>query len=224
MEKRTWDTVREERINENITRKMIWGENIMVTKWELEPDIVLPVHDHVSEQVTMIQQGKVTLKFPDREDIVLGPGDMLVIPPSVPHGVEVGPEGASAVDLFSPIREDFLAASESYLNRTGSAGEDSQNDEEKYKKLQSFLTASGIKIPLEQILEVPLEILARYVYERECITMGQLRAILGIDKKQAKELLREWKHGDDHSESSLRKAMQRRVILPWEVSAESKKK
>ncbi len=224
MEKRTWDTVEEKRINENISRKMIWGENIMVTKWELKPNIVFPVHDHVSEQVTMVREGTVTLKFPDAEDVTLGPGDMLVIPPSVPHGVEVGPEGATAIDLFSPIREDFISESETYLDRTGSSGDATQEDEDKYKKFQSFLTTAGIKIPLEQILEVPLEILARYVYDRECITLGQIREILGIDKKQAKALLREWKHGDDHSESSLKKAMQRRVILPWEVSAESKDK
>jgi hypothetical protein len=148
---------------------------------------------------------------------------MLVIPPRVPHGVEIGPEGASVTDLFSPIREDFISQSETYLRRPGGPAAAVRENEEKYKRFQSFLTAAGIKIPLEQLLEVPLEILARYVYDRECITLGQLREILGLDKPQAKALLREWKHGDDHSESSLRKAMQRRVILPWEVS-ESKDK
>lgn len=223
MQIRTWNSVEEQIINENISRKMFWGENIMVTKWELKPNTALPVHNHIAEQVTMVERGKVTLKFPDAEDVTLGPGDMLVIPPQVPHGVEIGPDGASVTDLFSPIREDFIAQSETYLNRSYAAETDTRENEEKYKKFQSFLTAGGINIPFEQLLEVPLDILARYVFERECITMGQLREILGMDKKQAKELLREWKHGDDHSVSSLEKMLQRRVILPW-VSPESKDK
>lgn len=44
--------------------------------------------------------------------------------------------------------------------------------------------------------------------------MGQLRAAMGIDKKQAKDLLRTWKHGDDHSESSYRRSLERIVIVP----------
>ena len=65
MEKRAWDDIRVEKVNENITRKMFWGQNIMVTKWELAPDTQIPVHDHVSEQVTMVERGSVTLCFPD---------------------------------------------------------------------------------------------------------------------------------------------------------------
>ena len=64
---------------------------------------------------------------------------------------------------------------------------------------------------------IPLDLLARYTYERQCITMGQLREILGIDKKQAKDLLREWKHGDDHSESSYRRKMERMIMLPSDL-------
>ncbi|MDQ7782835.1 MAG: cupin domain-containing protein [Desulfomonilaceae bacterium] len=216
MEIRTWNAVEEQKIGESISRKVFWGENIMVTKWEIRPNTVLPIHDHVAEQITMVQRGTLTLKFPDDKDVLLHEGDMLVIPPSVRHGVEIGPEGASVIDLFSPIREDFISRSETYLPSSGSPETESGRNEEKYKKFQSYLTAGGIKIPLEQLLEVPLDILARYVYERECITMGQLREIMGLDKTQAKALLREWKHGDDHSQSSLQKAMQRRVILPWE--------
>ena len=38
-----------------------------------------------------------------------------------------------------------------------------------------------------------------------------------MDKTQAKALLREWKHGDDHSESSYRKMMERMIMLPSEL-------
>ncbi len=52
------------------------------------------------------------------------------------------------------------------------------------------------------------------MYEKQCVTMGQLRNILKIDKKQAKDMLRTWKHGDDHSESSYKRSLERVVIIP----------
>lgn len=210
MEPKTWDIIEEEKLGPNIARKMFWGENIMVTRWELAPDTTLPVHDHISEQVTIVERGSVTVHFPNAKDVVLHEGDMLVIPPSEPHSVTVGPRGCTAMDLFSPIRHDFIES-------RGEAGRPpEETEEDKYVQLQGFLASAGIELPLDQLLQVPLEVLARYVYDRECITMGQLRKILELDKKQAKELLRQWKHGDDHSESSLKRKMERLIVLPWE--------
>jgi quercetin dioxygenase-like cupin family protein len=207
----SWDDIAEQRINENTTRKMFWGENIMVTRWELAPNTPLPVHDHVSEQVTMVQEGSVTLVFPNEENVTLRSGDMLVIPPSKPHGVEVGPQGCTVMDLFSPLRQDFIDGSAAYLGGTGAKAADP------YRRLHGFLRRSGIKVTLEELKNIPLDLLARYTYERQCITMGQLREVLGIDKTQAKALLREWKHGDDHSEASYRKMMETMIMLPSDL-------
>jgi len=210
----SWKEIPEQRINENITRKMFWGENIMVTQWELTPNTALPVHDHVSEQVTMVQEGSVTLVFPGEENVTLRSGDMLVIPPSKPHGVEVGPQGCTVMDLFSPIRQDFIDGGSAYLQQAGATG---PKETDPYKRLHGFLRASGIKATLDELKDIPLDLLARYTYERQCITMGQLRDVLGIDKTQAKALLREWKHGDDHSESSYRKMMETMIMLPSDL-------
>jgi quercetin dioxygenase-like cupin family protein len=220
----TWSTIKEERINPDVTRRMFWGENIMVTKWKLAPNAALPVHDHVSEQVTMVQSGSVTLIFPPDEEVTLHEGEMIVIPPSKPHGVRIGPDGCTVMDLFSPIRHDFIQGTSSYLGQGASTAVTAEeapaaaaDDSHKYVQLQGYLTAKGIDIPLEKLQEVPLLLLARYVYEKECITMGELRRVLGMDKAGAKALLREWKHGDDHSESSLRRKMERMVMLPWDM-------
>ena len=210
----SWDEIAEQRINENITRKMFLGENIMVTRWELAPNTPLPVHDHVSEQVTMVLEGSVTLVFPGEEKITLRSGDMLVIPPSKPHGVEVGPQGCTVMDLFSPLRQDFIDGSAAYLSR---AGHRTRKKQTRTRRLHGFLRASGIKVTLEELKNIPLDLLARYTYERQCITMGQLRQVLGMDKTQAKALLREWKHGDDHSESSYRKMMETMIMLPSDL-------
>ncbi|MEW6347880.1 MAG: cupin domain-containing protein [Thermodesulfobacteriota bacterium] len=219
MAKRSWTDMESERINEQITRRMFWGEKIMVTRWELAPDTTIPLHDHVSEQVTMVEAGSLTLLFGDGEEVGLSTGEMIVIASGRPHGVKIGPEGCTAVDIFSPIREDFLSNKPTWrlTEKEPNAGE------EVYVKLQGYLTAKGIHVPLEKLKELPVELLARYVYEKECITMGELRGILGLDKAQAKALLRQWKHGDDHSESSLRRKLERLVIMPWEAAQKTKR-
>lgn len=223
MGKIRWNEVPEDRLNEQITRKMFWGDNVMVTSWELAPDVAMPVHQHESEQVTMVQEGSLTLIFPGEEEVLLEAGDMLVIKSSRPHGVKVGSHGSRVIDLFSPIRKDFLEKSEAYLSRSSEASEDAtaltdpEQEKKAYAKLQGHLAAVGIRVDLEKLEQVPLEILARYCYEKECITMGQLRTILGLDKTQAKSLLRQWKHGDDHSEASLKRKMERMIVLPSEL-------
>jgi quercetin dioxygenase-like cupin family protein len=209
----SWEKIKEETISDKITRKMFWGENVMVTRWRLAPNAIIPVHDHVSEQITMIETGSIVLAFPE-EKVELSAGEMIVIPSSKPHGATVGPDGCIAMDIFSPIRRDFIEGTASYYGPSDSA--DSEAGEAKkdpYAQLYGFLSAKGISIPLEELKKVPLDLLARYTYEKECITMGELRAILGIDKTQAKALLREWKHGDDHSESSYKRSLERIVIL-----------
>ncbi len=219
-----WNDIAEERVNENITRKMFWGENVMVTRWKLAPNTVLPVHEHVSEQVTMVEEGSVTISFTDGEKFLLRKGDMLVIPGSKLHGAEIGPQGGTIIDLFSPLRQDLIESRAAYFAQTGAAGDIQAGSTpgdaklaDPYARLHGFLRGSGIKVTLDELKNIPLDLLARYTYERQCITMGQLRQVLGMDKTQAKALLREWKHGDDHSESSYRKMMERMIMLPSEL-------
>lgn len=210
MEILCWKQVPEERLSADITRQMFWGQNIMVTKWSLAPNTSLPTHEHESEQVTMVQSGSVTLIFSGDEERTLNAGDMLVIPGFKPHGVRVGPEGCSVMDLFSPIRKDFIQGKATYLP---------QEEKDPYIRLHGVLRGTGMKVTLEELRQIPLDVLARYVYDKECITMGQLRDILGLDKKQAKDLLRQWKHGDDHSESSYKRKLERLVVIPDELVA-----
>jgi hypothetical protein len=144
---------------------------------------------------------------------------MLVIPASKPHGATAGPDGCIVMDLFSPIRQDFIEGSATYFAGAGTAEESAEEAPagDPYERLHGVLAGVGIKVPLEELRQMPVDLLARYVYEKECITMGQLRRILGLTKDEAKGLLRQWKHGDDHSESSLKRKMERMIILPSDL-------
>ncbi len=223
MEKRSWDLISKEKLSEEISRQMIWGENIMAVRIELAPNSSVSIHEHESEQLTTVQTGQLTLHFPEHGDFLLGPGEMLIIPSMVPHSALAGPEGCQVIDMFSPIRQDFIDGSTSYFNKPAKESRSEQVEldkaaktscEDPYSELHSFLAGAGIRVPIEKLREYPLDIVARYTYEKECITMGQLRQILGLDKKQAKDMLRTWKHGDDHSESSYKRNLERVVIVP----------
>jgi quercetin dioxygenase-like cupin family protein len=66
------------------------------------------VHSHPHEQITYIASGTTDFVLGDRV-ITVGAGDILVIPPDMPHG---GGSGACVmVDFFAPKREDFVECS-----------------------------------------------------------------------------------------------------------------
>jgi quercetin dioxygenase-like cupin family protein len=218
----SWDDIAEERVNENITRKMVWGENLMMARFHLAPGSVIPMHDHLAEQMTTVLEGSVTLSFPGEDSITLRKGEMVIIPASKPHGSVAGSEGCIALDIFSPVRQDFIDAkgtgddSPEVVTEAAAHVQEPEPAGDPYERLHGVLAGVGIRVPLEELRQMPLDLLARYVYEKECITMGELRRILGYSKEQAKGLLRQWKHGDDHSEASLKRKMERLIVLPSE--------
>ena len=221
MQVTSWKSIEPEQLNENTSRKMVWGENVMAVMIELAPNARVPLHDHVSEQMTMVQKGTLFLSFPGKDDVELGFGDVIIIPPSQPHSAKSGPEGCTVMDVFSPVRQDFIEGSANYFRQDNEDGQTAPAPKpslDPYVALRGYLAGVGIDIPLETLRQTPLEVLARYVYEKECITMGQLREVLGFDKKQAKDLLRQWKHGDDHSESSFKRKLERLIVLPNEIA------
>ncbi len=76
---------------------------------------VVPEHSHHNEQISMVQQGAMKFVLAG-EAKVLKPGDVLRIPPHVPHSVEAM-EDCIVVDLFSPPREDWIRGEDAYLRK-----------------------------------------------------------------------------------------------------------
>jgi quercetin dioxygenase-like cupin family protein len=111
-----WDEIKEERLNEKITRKLAVGRNEMIGRLRLTKGATVPPHKHLAEQITMVMSG--TLKFTIRgKDIEVRAGEVLVIPPNVVHSV-VALEDSDDIDSFSPLRVDWLTGDDAYL-KTG---------------------------------------------------------------------------------------------------------
>jgi len=105
-----WNVVPREEISPGIRRRIIKGDRIMLVLWELEPGTKISLHKHPHEQITHIIQGKVEFKVGEGTKI-LGPDDVCYIPyqSNMEHGAKViGNETFIALDIFHPIREDFL--------------------------------------------------------------------------------------------------------------------
>jgi quercetin dioxygenase-like cupin family protein len=75
---------------------------------ELDPNSVVPEHQHPNEQLGMVVSGTVSFRVGD-EVRELGPGGTWRIPPDTPHEVHTGPDGAVVFDVFSPPRDDWAA-------------------------------------------------------------------------------------------------------------------
>lgn len=82
------------------------GENSMVTKMLYKTTNFVPFHKHPNEQSGYIISGKYKLKF-DGEEYLLSEGDTYSIPANVEHSIEII-EAGQVVDVFTPIRQDYL--------------------------------------------------------------------------------------------------------------------
>ncbi len=116
MKVRAWRNMEWEQVTRGLARKIITGEKVMSAQVHLEKGARVPEHAHANEQISHILEG--SLKFwVAGEILVLGPGDVLVIPPDVPHGV-LALEETLVLDVFSPIRQDWLDHTDGYLRAT----------------------------------------------------------------------------------------------------------
>jgi quercetin dioxygenase-like cupin family protein len=84
------------------------GGKIMVNWVTIEPNQVVPRHQHPHEQAGVMIEGALTLTIGD-ETRLLRPGDAYAIPPNLPHSATTGEEGCVVLDIFSPPREDYVA-------------------------------------------------------------------------------------------------------------------
>jgi quercetin dioxygenase-like cupin family protein len=102
-----WSTIPREPIGTGITRQMIYGERLMICRLTLAPGTITTAHDHVHEQMTIVEKGRVRFVL-GTEEKVFGPGDILLLPGGFWHGATMLDEEVVLIDIFSPIREEFL--------------------------------------------------------------------------------------------------------------------
>lgn len=82
------------------------GEKSMVCKMNYVVGNFATEHCHPQEQSGYVISGKYLMTLEDQV-YTLGPGDSYSVPGNVPHSFRVL-EGGEVIDVFTPIREDYL--------------------------------------------------------------------------------------------------------------------
>ncbi len=102
-----WDTIPVEIIEKGIYRQMVVGQNLMICRLRFDPFVVTTPHSHPHEQMTLVVKGKARFIL-GTEERVVSAGDVLHFPSNHWHGATILDEEVILLDIFSPIREDFL--------------------------------------------------------------------------------------------------------------------
>jgi quercetin dioxygenase-like cupin family protein len=108
-----WSEIPEERINDKFVRKLIWDGGLMMAWMECLKGCIVPPHSHDNEQLTFVVSGSWRFTI-DGKTVVVGPGELVYIPPGVVHAAEAM-EDLVAYDTFSPPREDWIKGEDAYL-------------------------------------------------------------------------------------------------------------
>jgi quercetin dioxygenase-like cupin family protein len=96
-----------EQMDKGVKRKiMSYDDNLMLVKVEFEKGGVGSLHQHYHSQITHIESGSFEVEI-DGVKKLLSAGDGFYIPPNAMHGA-VCMEAGVLIDVFSPMREDFI--------------------------------------------------------------------------------------------------------------------
>ena len=90
-----------------VNARPLFGEGAMLNLIEFEPGSTVPLHSHEHEQLGIVLEG-VQVLIVDGEEHALEPMQGYVLPGGVEHSAYCGPEGALVLDVFRPVREDYL--------------------------------------------------------------------------------------------------------------------
>lgn len=90
-----------------IRRKtLIHGDRTLMTEFLLEKGATLPMHSHPEEQTGYLVAGHMALSIGGNV-YDIRPGDAWTVPGGVVHGADIL-EDSVAVEVFSPVRADYL--------------------------------------------------------------------------------------------------------------------
>jgi quercetin dioxygenase-like cupin family protein len=79
----------------------------MICRLTFKPHVVTPVHAHPHEQITLVERGTLVFTI-DGQARTASAGDVLHFPSHLEHGATILDEEVVLIDIFSPIRDEFL--------------------------------------------------------------------------------------------------------------------
>lgn len=94
-------------VTPGLTFRPIVGQGVMVNFVHFEPHTAAPIHAHQEEQITCVLEGEFEFELGGEKRMVRA-GDVVVVPPHVPHGARTLDSECFEIDVFSPPRKGVL--------------------------------------------------------------------------------------------------------------------
>lgn len=87
-------------------KTLVYGEKTLLAEFHLDKGSTIPAHQHPHEQTGYLVSGRLDFTVGE-EKFIAEPGTSWSLPGNIEHSVEVL-EDAVVVEVFSPIREEYL--------------------------------------------------------------------------------------------------------------------
>ena len=100
------DKLRSKQIMEGARIRVAYGEKVMMSYVDIEANTTIAEHSHPHEQMGMFLEGEAEFTIGDEKRIVK-PGMAYLVPSNVKHKVVTFDKPVLALDIFSPVREEY---------------------------------------------------------------------------------------------------------------------
>ncbi len=115
MDVHDWESAPIEWMSEKVGRQLVHTETMTFARVTLRQGAVVPMHEHENEQIATVVEGRVLFRL-DNEERQVEAGQTVPLAANVPHEVEALVDSV-VLDVFSPVREDWLRGDDAYLRR-----------------------------------------------------------------------------------------------------------
>ncbi len=104
------------RLAEGMSTTIFPGEKAMLSIVRIEPGAMGEMHNHPEEQWGVMLEGSAT-RYQDDVEFEIAKGDFWRTPPHAMHTMKAGPGGAVVLDIFAPIREEYLKGGSGFASK-----------------------------------------------------------------------------------------------------------
>ena len=93
--------------------RLVWGKNVMLSFIRMDPNSSFPVHNHPEHQLMTVLRGALTQNVMDSSmSMTEKENSTLLMPGEMVHSAKMSEFGADALDIFWPVRPDYLERAE----------------------------------------------------------------------------------------------------------------
>jgi quercetin dioxygenase-like cupin family protein len=108
-----WEDIPTQELAPGIRRRFLTAARMTIARFNLAAGAVVPAHSHDHEQVSYVVRGALRFTV-NGDETVVRTGEALQIPSWAEHRVDVL-EDTEVIDVFSPVRQDWLDGTDTYF-------------------------------------------------------------------------------------------------------------